>query len=210
MGERGIEVRFNVIDTTKFEFFEPIFQEEMFPRVKLITEKVTGDAQRLAPNFDGFFVSSIQPLVYSPTDSRPSIVGEVVSNSQYAGVIEGVDAEGNETEFGRRPGTFPNITMLRAWVEKVIGPEIASHVMKAAKAVRSIGQKVSKSDRVDFYEREIDDATLAIGRSIQLHGLKPESRYSHPGRPIGDAFRAALAWINEQIDAGIDRALARL
>lgn len=206
----GVEVRFRVTDTTNFDQFETLFQEEMGPTVKLLTEKVTGDAQRLAPNFDGFFVGSIQPLIYSPTDGRSTIVGQVVSNSQYAGVIEGVDEEGNEVEFGRRPGTFPNITMLRAWVEKVIGPEIASHVMKAAKAVRSIGQKVSKEQRVDFYEREIDEATFAIGRSIQAHGLKPESRYSHPGRPIGDAFRAATGWINDEINATLGRIFAKL
>jgi hypothetical protein len=174
MAGRGYEVRFNVVDTTNFDQFEPIFEEEMGPAVTLIGNKVLGDAQRLAQVDQGFFRGSMQLLVERP--APVTISANVVATAPYSMILEGVDEEGNETEYGRRPGgKFPPLDQLRLWVERVISPP----------------------------EKELDDVTFLVGRAIVRRGIKPQ-------RPIGTAFRNNLEFIDEQIQAGLDRTLNRL
>ena len=180
-GERGIEVRFNVIDTTKFEQFAPIFEEEMIPAMTLITNKVLGDAERGAPVDRNFYRGSMQPLVEKP--APVTVVGRVVATAPHAAILEGVDEAGNEVEFGRRPGgKFPPLDALRLWVERVISPP----------------------------EKELDSVTYLVGRAIVRRGLRPEDRTRQPGRPIGDAFRANEEFIDREIQLGLDRVLERI
>lgn len=183
MGDRAIEIRFNVIDTTKFDQFEPAFQEEMYDSMVVITNKVLGDAEARAPVDRNFYRGSMQPLISSPTTERPTMKGEVVATAPHARILEAVDEEGNEVEFGRRPGTkFPDVGELKLWVERVLSPP----------------------------EKDLDEVTYAVGRAIVAKGLRPESRFNQPGRPIGDAFRANADFIDKVIQQGIDRSLNRI
>ena len=199
---REIDVRFTVTDGTRFELFDAVFIDNVQPRISAGLLKVEAEAKTNSPTFNSFFRNSIESVIEKP---QPGVLhGNVFSSVPYAGVIEGVDEQGNEVEWGRRPGAkFPNITELRLWVIRKIGPEIREFVMKAAKAVRKLKQKVSRQQRVDFEEKEIDDATFAIGRAIKARGIRPQ-------RPIGNAFVTNRTFINEEIDAGIDATLAQL
>lgn len=194
VGQRGVEIKFGFSEDLRFDEFEPVFQGVMTPVMQLVTEKVTGDAQRLAgaSKDRGFFQQSIQPLVYSPTDRRPAITGEVVSTVAHAAIIEGVDEDGNETEYGRNPGTkFPDVGELRLWVERNIIQD-----QMHPDFIGPIRQNLD-SDEV------IDEITYFVGRKIVREGIKPK-------RPIGNAFRNNLAWINAQIDLGIDEVITSL
>jgi len=143
MSNRSIEII--VKDETRFDGFELRFDEVMMPVITAMTEKVTGDAQRNAQVYRGIFRSSIQPIVEKPV--ALIIQGLVVATAPYSHIIEGVDEAGNETEFGRRPGTkFPPLGELRLWVERVISPP----------------------------EEKIDDVTFLVGRSIVRKGIKPK------------------------------------
>ncbi|MEK6323623.1 MAG: hypothetical protein AABN33_18435 [Acidobacteriota bacterium] len=191
MAERGVEVRFNVIDTTHFESFEPIFEEEMTPVMTVITNKVLGDAETRAPVDRNFFRGSMQSLVEAYIKGSAKVTGRVVATAPHAAVLEAVDEQGNEVEFGRRPGAkFPPLDQLRVWVERHIAPD----------------QLLNLEDD----DEEIDQITFLVGRAIARRGLRPELRTNKPGRPIGDAFRANAEFIDKEIQLGIDRTLNRL
>jgi hypothetical protein len=189
-GQRSIEISFSIVDKTRFDEFELRFDETMTPAFKLITETVAGDAIRRSPSDRSFFIQSIQPSVEK---LKPGVMaGYVFSTVPHAAVIEGVDEEGNETEFGRRPGTkFPNFTELRAWVERhIVVDQLRSDF------VGPVRENLQS-------EEVIDEITFFIGRKIVREGIKPK-------RPIGTAFRDKLAWIDAQLDLAIDETLAKI
>jgi hypothetical protein len=141
---RQIEVRIEVTDNIRFEEFEQVFDETMPGFLLVGLEKVVGAAQQNSPvGVRGLFRGSIQPSLESP--QPVTFQGFVFSSVNYAPIIEGVDEDGNDVDFGRRPGAaFPNIGELRLWVEKVIAPP----------------------------EERIDEVTFAVGRKIVRKGIK--------------------------------------
>ena len=183
------EIRIIVTDESRLDGFEGRFDETMMPVIVAMTEKVSGEAQRNAPvGVRGLFKGSIQPLVEQP--SPLTISGFVVSTVPYAAIIEGVDEDGNEVEFGRQPGkAFPNVGELRLWVEKVIGIDR----IRARYISRLKGGATFRTD-----EQLIDEATYGVGKHIVKEGIRPT-------RPIGNAFRANEALINREIDKAIER-----
>jgi hypothetical protein len=185
MSDRIIEI--SIEDRTNFEGLELAFDDVMLPVIIAMTEKVTGEAQSKAPSYNGLFRNSIQPI---PEKLGAMVIrGLVVSTSPYAAIIEGVDEEGNEVEFGRRPNTaFPNIGELEKWVEKTLGIE-AIHARYLAE--HDIKETSLSNDDL------LRQATLAVGRKIVRDGILPK-------RPIGEAFRRNIPLINREIDNAID------
>lgn len=187
MSERVLEIKIIDEASTFFDGLELGFDEVMMPVIIAMTERVAGDAQGKAPSYRGFFRNSIQPI---PEKLAPmKIQGLVVSTSPYGAIIEGVDEEGNEVDFGRRPNTaFPNIGELENWVEKTIGIE----------AIRSrylTEQGIKETDLTN--DELLRMATLAVGRKIVRDGILPK-------RPIGEAFRQNQSLINREIDNAVD------
>jgi hypothetical protein len=84
--------------------FAEIFEQEARPRMTALMTQESGLVQQLSPVDEGTFRAGIASDVQSP--AKGIIVGSVFSQDQpiKAQVIEGVDAEGNETQFGRKPG----------------------------------------------------------------------------------------------------------
>ncbi|HEX8091833.1 MAG TPA: hypothetical protein VF762_23470 [Blastocatellia bacterium] len=140
---RFLEVHIKVEDGTRLEDFVPIFDEIMPGHVLAGLYKVQGEAQADSPVYRSLFRGSIQSAVDHPQPG--TIQGYVFSGVNYAPIIEGVDEQGNDVEFGRRPGAaFPNIGELRLWVERVISPP----------------------------EEKLDDVTFLVGRKIAQKGVK--------------------------------------
>ncbi|MCI0489384.1 MAG: hypothetical protein L0229_22555 [Blastocatellia bacterium] len=176
------EIRVTVDDESRLDEFEARFDETMTQVVISLTERVATQAQRNAPRDTGVFAGSIQPLIEQPAPL--TISGFVVSSVAYAGVIEGVDEEGNEVEFGRRPGArFPPVGKIRLWVERKIG-------------VDQIRARAGKTARTD--EQLIDETAFLVGRKIARQGIRPT-------RPIGNAFRANESLIRSEIEKAITR-----
>src|SRR6185369_9043099 len=118
------------------------------------------EAQANSPvGVGGIFRGSIQPSL--EVTGPATLQGFVFSSVNYAPIIEGVDEEGNDVEYGRRPNTaFPNIFALRLWVERVLNPP----------------------------EERLDEVTLAVGRKIVSSGIKDGDTPYRKFRPIGKAF----------------------
>lgn len=86
----------------------------------IATEIVMGRAQPLTPIDRGFARNSLQ---ISTEQTGPlTITGKVYSNLSYFAVIEGQDAEGNPTAYGRQPGARqPPSAALEGWVARKWG-----------------------------------------------------------------------------------------
>jgi hypothetical protein len=103
---RGIEIQYKLVDESRLDEFYPLYEEKVGAAMRVVTEKIAGDAIQLSPVDRGFFRGSIQTAV--EFDNKGGILGSVFSSAPHGPIIEGVDEEGNETEFGRRPGAkFP-------------------------------------------------------------------------------------------------------
>jgi hypothetical protein len=187
MSDRVLEIKIIDEASTFFDGLELAFDEVMLPVMIAMTEKVTGEAQAKAPSYNGLFRSSIQPI---PEKLAPmKVQGLVVSTSPYAAIIEGVNEDGEEVEFGRRPNTaFPNIGELEQWVERTIGIE-AIHARYLEE--HDIKETSLSNDEL------LRQATLSVGRKIVHDGIRPK-------RPIGEAFRQNTQLINREIDSAID------
>lgn len=102
--------------------FPELASEAFSDAMTVSMEKVLGDAQANSPVDRGFFRSSLSISVSQAlsTGNNPlGIAGHIFSTSQHAPVIEGVDAQGNLVDYGRRPGAkFPNVQALREWVRR--------------------------------------------------------------------------------------------
>jgi hypothetical protein len=142
---RQIEVQIKVDDSNiHFDQLERVFEEVMPPFIQVGLFKIVGDAQQHSPVYRGLFRAEIQNAL--DKISPATFQGVVFFSLNYGLVIEGIDEEGNDTEFGRRPGTFPNLSELRLWVERVISPP----------------------------EEKIDEVTFLVGRKIQAQGIRPK------------------------------------
>jgi len=173
---RIINVQIKVEDNIRFDQFERVFNETMPGYLKVGLERVVGEAKANSPvGVRGLFRESIQPSLDQP---KPvTFEGHVFSTANYAPIIEGVNEQGEDVDYGRRPGTaFPNIGELRKWVEKVLSPP----------------------------EEKIDEVTLAVGRKIVARGIKDGDTPYRKFRPIGKAFTRNKDFINRQIDDGVD------
>jgi hypothetical protein len=171
-----------VTHNIRFDEFEQVFDDVMPGFINVGLEKVVGEAQQNSPvGVRGTFRGSLQPSL--ELIAPVTLQGFVFSSVNYAPIIEGVDEEGNDVEYGRRPGTaFPNIGELRLWVEKVLSPP----------------------------EDKIDDVTLAVGRRIVSRGIKEGDTPYRRFRPIGKAFNANRDFINREIDRGVNEVFDKL
>lgn len=179
--------------------FPEISSRNFGQAMKVSTEKVIGDAIRNSPvGATGFFRSAYGSDIFIQA-SPFRVEGSVLNSAPYAGIIEGMDEAGNQTDYGRRPGTgFPNFGALRYWVVRVLGDKIRATVMVATKAARAAKQKVSKVQRESSEEEAIDQATWAIGRAIVRRGIKPK-------RPLGNAMTANRGFIQQVFDETAER-----
>jgi hypothetical protein len=163
-----MEVEIQVKRFDQLKKYPEISRQEFSDSMFVGVEKVLSEAQILSPVDRGLFRSSLATDVVEP--SPMNIVGKVFASAPHSAVIEGVDEDGNPTEFGRRPGAaFPNIGELRGWVERVIiGKQLAGDFIGPVRSNLSIQERV-------------DEATLWIGRAIVRRGIKAK-------RPIGRAM----------------------
>jgi hypothetical protein len=140
---RFLEIEIKFKENVRFDQFERVFDETMPGFILPGLYKVQGEAQASSSVYRGLFRGSIQTSIEQPKPA--TLQGFVFSSVNYAPIIEGVDEQGNDVEFGRRPGAaFPNIGELRLWVERVISPP----------------------------EEKIDDVTYLVGRKIVARGIK--------------------------------------
>jgi hypothetical protein len=140
---RSLDVQIVVTDNLQFDQFEKVFDSTMPGYLLVGLYKTQFDAQQKSPVYRGLFRGGIQTSLDQPKPA--TFEGHVFSSVNYAAVIEGVDEDGNDVEFGRRPGAaFPNIGELKLWVERVISPP----------------------------EEKLDEVTIAIGRKIKFKGIK--------------------------------------
>jgi len=171
------------------EIAGPAFNDTMTVGV----ERWIGDAQVNSPVDRGFFRSSLDGQV--DQISPLQIVGRVFASAQHAPIIEGVDEQGNETQFGRRPGgytmlrdkgrvlkviavgtKFPPVGAVRAWVQRVLG--------------------VSG-------EKQIARVAFAVSLKIVREGIRPR-------RPLGTALRSNAAFLQRIFDDAANRIARQL
>lgn len=200
-------VRVEVTRTDHLAEFDQIFDELATAAMQAVTEAVVGEAGALSPVYNGFFKSSLAPDVQKPS---PLIIeGLITSPLNYAGVIEGVDEQGNEVAQGRRSGAaLPNFGQLREWVVKVLVPKIegaASALLKQAGIRRPRRNKAQKVDDEKRREAAIDHLTWNVARAIAKRGLPREGNPKF--RPIKQAALALDSLVNqilsEQLPADI-------
>lgn len=117
----NLEIRFERHD--HLNEFEAIFQEEARAEMTVVLEQTTGLVQQLAPvGVTSTFRNSITNS--GPQSPEPGVVtGSVFSQDDpiKVGVIEGVDQQGNETPYGRRPGFYVPKAPIMQWAAKVLG-----------------------------------------------------------------------------------------
>lgn len=204
-------------DTTNLAALPALLDEIASAAMQAVTERVVGQAGALSPVYRGFFKNSLAPEVTKP--SPLVIQGAVVSPLNYAAVIEGVDAAGNETQYGRRPGArMPPFEVLREWVVRVLAPKIeqsATSALKAAGLTRRKTATAAKAgkrapgDEAARRERAIDSLTFLVGRSIASRGL-PREGYPY-FRPIARAAKELDSFIDqifrEQVPAELEARL---
>lgn len=192
------DVRITVKRFDRLKEFPEIASTRFGDAMDVSLTKVLGDALPLAPvGVTGFYRSAFGSDTFVQA-SPFRIEGSVLNEAPYAAIIEGIDEQGNQTAYGRRPGAKGPFSpeafaSLRLWVVKVLGPSIHVNVSKAAKAVRSLGQKVSAVKRANFEEREIDDATWAVARAIKHRGIKAKA-------PLQTSLKANDQFIQQAFD----------
>lgn len=112
-------VQINMIRKDNLASFPSIFKEVSTGLMTAALGSHKSAAIQLSPVDRGFFRNGFATQVEA---SGLRISGSLFNTSAHAGVIEGVDAAGNETQYGRRPGAkFPPVGELRAWVTRKLG-----------------------------------------------------------------------------------------
>ncbi len=161
--------------------FPELASEAFSDAMTVSMEKVLGDAQANSPVDRGFFRSSLSISVSQAlsTGNNPlGIAGHIFSTSQHAPVIEGVDAQGNLVDYGRRPGAkFPNVQALREWVRRQGFTKGSRKIIekKLRKAIpaktRKVLPEVLKFEATRQEDNEINRIAYLIGRAIVRRGL---------------------------------------
>jgi hypothetical protein len=194
------DVRITVKRFDRLKEFPEIASGRFGDAMSVSLEKVLGDALPLAPvGVTGFYRSAFGSDTF--IQATPfQIEGSVLNEAPYAAIIEGIDEQGNQTEFGRRPGAkMPPFDALRTWVIRVLGTKIQATVMTAVKAARKGGEKISAKTRAGRQESAIDSATWAIGRAIARRGIKAKA-------PLQTSLKANEQFIQQAFDDAGDLA----
>lgn len=166
------------------EKFEQIYTEVVTGNLKVITETVHADAVLNSPTDQGFFKNSLTPDVVIVGDCQ--ILGKIFSTMAHAGVIEGVDEQGNEKQYGRDPGSFPNFGALQGWIKR-------RNVLLSLPAGKPWVVELLKKPEDD----QLRILTIIIGKRIQARGLPREGAADPHFRPMKRAAEKNRAFAED-------------
>ena len=112
--------RIEITRTDHLADFPRIFEEEA--AVMLVTVGLDHQtiAKQIAPKYLETFRNG---FTFQIQRSGPAqMEGNLINTAPHARVVEGIDLQGNDTPYGRRPGAkFPPVNVLAQWVSKVLG-----------------------------------------------------------------------------------------
>lgn len=138
--------RIDVTRTDHLAEFERIFTETATLNLSEGLNLLKSAAEQFSPVYQGVFKSSYS--IFYRLEGNARVVGELINSSPHAGVIEGVDSQGNDTEYGRRPGAkFPPVNVLALWVQRVLGvqgPQLARVTFLVGRAISRRGIKPTR------------------------------------------------------------------
>jgi hypothetical protein len=148
-----------VTRTDNLAQFPTIFNQVATDKTTVGLNLLQGAAQQLSPVYQGLFRNSYSIQV--ETTGQNVITGLLLNNAPHARVIEGVDAQGNDTEWGRRPGAkFSPINVLALWVQRVLGVQGKAVRQVAFLVARAISRRGIKASRPTQKAWELKQAEI--------------------------------------------------
>lgn len=202
--------------TDRLTEFSEIWLNEALPRFGEVTARLVSDTIIKSPEDRGLFKTSLGKEVTSSATPL-QVRGEVFSTEFHGRVIEGVDADQNERQFGRSPGAKPPPTaVIRDWLIRRGGLNIRQAVplSRARTArLRAQGFSTARSRRraVPSIEAQLKRAAFLIARSIGRRGLPHPDWRPLYFRPMGRAQDQNIAEFERMLTEGLaDAVLSRI
>lgn len=136
--------------------FAQIFEQVATDMMTVVLAQHQSIAQQLSPSYLGTFRNSFSPEVVKIGPAQ--IEGRLLNSSAHARIVEGIDAQGNDTPYGRRPGAkFPPVNILALWVRRVLGiegPELRRVTYLVGRAIVRRGIVAERTSKVAYSFKE--------------------------------------------------------